>query len=113
MTQSEFIKKVAALADLSEAAAGRAIKGVTAAIVQTVAADRTVRIPGLGIFTRSTRAAHRGRNPQTGKSIDIAATNVLRFRAGRAAKTMLNPPPSKPRAATRSRRSVSRPQPAR
>jgi DNA-binding protein HU-beta len=112
MTQSELVKKVAELADLSEAAAGRAIKGMAAAIVQAVAAGQTVRIPGLGIFTRSTRPAHRGRNPQTGESIDIAATNVLRFRAGRAARTALNPPLPKRRATTRSRSRASLPHPA-
>jgi DNA-binding protein HU-beta len=111
MTQAELIKKVAELADLSEVAAGRAIKGMTVAILQTAGAGQIVRIPGLGIFTRSTRLAHRGRNPQTGESIDIAATNMLRFRAGKAARTVLNPPPPKPRATTRGRRGVSRPQP--
>jgi DNA-binding protein HU-beta len=113
MTQAELIKKVAELADLSEVAAGRAIKGMTAAIVRSVAAGQIVRIPDLGIFSRSTRPAHRGRNPRTGESIDIAATNVLRFRAGKAARTVLNPPLLKPRATTRSRRGVLRPQPAR
>jgi DNA-binding protein HU-beta len=113
MTQSGLIKKIAELADLSEVAVGRAIKGMTAAIVQTVAAGQIIRIPGLGIFIRSTRPAHRGRNPQTGESIDISATNVLRFRAGKAARAVLNPPPRRPRAMTRSRRGVSRSQPAR
>jgi DNA-binding protein HU-beta len=113
MTQSELVKKIAELADLSEAAASRAIKGMTAAIVQTVASGQTIRIPDLGTFSRSARPAHRGRNPQTGESINVAATNVLRFRAGRAARTVLNPTPPKPRATTRSHRRVSQPQPAR
>jgi nucleoid DNA-binding protein len=63
VTQSELVKKVGELADLSEAAAARAIKGITAAIVQTVAAGQAVRIPGLGIFTGSTRPVPRGPKP--------------------------------------------------
>ena len=49
-----------------------------------------VQIPGFGSFTVSRRAARTGRNPQTGESIDIAASNNVRFKAGKALKDSVN-----------------------
>jgi DNA-binding protein HU-beta len=50
---------------------------------------------GLGVFNVAARPAREGRNPQTGESIEIAASKAVRFHAGKAVKDALNPPAPK------------------
>ena len=54
-----------------------------------------VRVSGLGIFNVAARPARQGRNPQTGETIEIAASKAVRFHAGKAVKDALNPPTAK------------------
>ena len=82
MNKTELIEIVATEADLSKAAAGKALEAVTAAIVKAVSKGDTVTLIGFGTFKSSKRAARTGRNPQTGKELKIAATTVPRFTAG-------------------------------
>jgi DNA-binding protein HU-beta len=75
---------VAALADRlgDRGAAALAVDELLDVIVRAVHAGDSVTISGFGVFERRERAARTGRNPQTGASIQLAATNVPAFRAG-------------------------------
>jgi DNA-binding protein HU-beta len=82
MKKSELIDATAAEADISKAAAGRALDAIMSAVVKAVAKGDTVTLVGFGTFKSSKRAARTGRNPQTGKELKIPATTVPRFTAG-------------------------------
>lgn len=86
MNKSELIDAIAKDADLSKAAAERALSATIDAVVKAVAKGDTVTLVGFGTFKSSKRAARTGRNPQTGKEIKIAATTVPRFTAGASFK---------------------------
>jgi DNA-binding protein HU-beta len=93
--QSELIEKVAQATELNQAAAGQAVKAVVNAVLDALLAGEAVRVSGLGIFNVAARPARQGRNPQTGETIQIAATKAVRFHAGKAVKDALNPPTPK------------------
>ena len=82
MNKSELIEVAAAKADISKAAAGRALDAILATVVKAVGTGDTVTLVGFGTFKSSKRAARTGRNPQTGAELKIAATTVPRFTAG-------------------------------
>ncbi|MCK9389781.1 MAG: HU family DNA-binding protein [Betaproteobacteria bacterium] len=82
MNKSELIEITAKEADISKAAAEKALSAVMAAIVKAVSKGDSVTLVGFGSFKSSKRAARIGRNPQTGKELKIAATTVPRFTAG-------------------------------
>ena len=111
MNQSELIEKVARATELNRAAAGQAVKAVVNAILDALLAGEAVRVSGLGIFNVAARPAREGRNPQTGETIQIAASKVVRFHAGKAVKEALNPPPPKgapPKKSASSKKSAAR-----
>jgi DNA-binding protein HU-beta len=110
MNQSELIEKVAQATELNQAAAGQAVKAVANAILDALLAGEAVRVSGLGIFKVAARPARQGRNPQTGETIKIAASKVVRFHAGKAVKDALNPPTPKsaPRKKTAPQKSAVR-----
>jgi len=87
MNKSELIEVAASEADISKAAAGRALDAILEAVVKVVAKGDSVTLVGFGTFKSSKRAARTGRNPQTGKEIKIAATTVPRFTAGAGFKS--------------------------
>ena len=87
MNKSELIEQVAAAADLSKAAAEKAVAALINTVVKTVYKGDTVALIGFGTFKSSKRAARVGRNPATGKELKIAATTVPRFTAGATFKT--------------------------
>ena len=93
MNQSELIERVAQASELSQAAAGQAVKAVVNTILDSLAAGEPVRVSGLGTFNVAERPARQGRNPQSGETIKIAASRAVRFRPGKAAKDALNPAP--------------------
>jgi DNA-binding protein HU-beta len=95
MNQSELIGKVAQATELNQAAAGQAVKAVVNVILDALVAGDAVRVSGLGVFNVAARPARKGRNPQTGEAIQIAASKAVRFHAGRAVKDALNPPTPK------------------
>jgi len=97
MNQSELIERVARASELSQAVAGQAVKAVVNAILDSLAAGEQVRVSGLGTFNVAERPAREGRNPQSGETIKIAASKAVRFRAGKAAKDVLNPRTKAPR----------------
>jgi DNA-binding protein HU-beta len=91
MNQSELIERVARESELSQAAAGQAVKAVVNTILDSLAAGEPVRVSGLGTFNVAERPARQGGNPQSGETIKIAASKAVRFRPGKAAKDALNP----------------------
>ena len=82
MNKSDLIDMIAADADLSKAAAGRALDSVVATITKAVAAGDSVALVGFGTFKSADRAAREGKNPKTGEKLEIAATTVPKFSAG-------------------------------
>ncbi len=90
MNKQELIEQVAKGADISKAAAGKAVNAFTASVTKALKKGDSVTLIGFGTFVVSKRAARTGRNPQTGKEIKIAARNAPRFRAGKALKDALN-----------------------
>lgn len=90
MNKSQLIDKIAAGADISKAAAGRALDAVIASVTDSLKAGDDVALVDFGSFTVRERSARTGRNPQTGKEIKIAAAKVPAFRAGKALKDAVN-----------------------
>jgi DNA-binding protein HU-beta len=82
MNKSELIDAIAAGADITKAAAAKALDTAVQTIVTTVAKGDAVTLVGFGTFKSAARAAREGRNPQTGKALKIAATTVPKFTAG-------------------------------
>ncbi len=90
MNKSELIDAMADSADISKAAAGRALDGFIDAITNAVKTGDTVSIVGFGTFLLRERAARTGRNPKTGKTIEIAASKAPAFKAGKGFKDAVN-----------------------
>ncbi len=90
MNKAELIDAVARAADLSKAAAARALDGILEGIAKALKAGHVVTLVGFGTFKVSHRAARKGRNPQTGKEIMIKARKVPVFRGGKALKDAIN-----------------------
>ncbi|MBW7900982.1 MAG: HU family DNA-binding protein [Rhodocyclaceae bacterium] len=86
MNKSELIDAIAAGADISKAAAGRALDAAVAAITTAVAKGDNVTLVGFGSFKAAKRAARTGKNPKTGAAIKIPATTVPKFSAGASFK---------------------------
>ena len=86
MNKSDLINAVANDAELSKAAAGRAVDSVLAQITATIANGDTVALVGFGTFKGTDRAERKGKNPKTGEALTIAATRVPTFKAGLALK---------------------------
>ena len=82
MNKSELIDAIAADAGISKVAAKKALESVTENVAKTLKKGDRVSLVGFGSFSVSKRAARDGRNPQTGKTIKIAAKNVVKFKAG-------------------------------
>lgn len=86
MKKDELVQAVADAADLTKADADRALSAVVDAVTGAVASGQKVQIPGLGTFEPRERSAREGRNPQTGETLQIAATTVPGFKAATAFK---------------------------
>jgi DNA-binding protein HU-beta len=86
MNKSELIDQIAKSADISKAAAGRALDAAMAAVKSSLKKGGMVTLVGFGTFYVGKRAARSGRNPRTGASIKIRAAKVPKFRAGKALK---------------------------
>ena len=90
MNKSELVAAVAELAGLSKADAEKATDATFAAISSALKDNDDVRLVGFGTFSVAARPAREGRNPQTGKSIQIAASRQPKFSAGKALKDVVN-----------------------
>ena len=90
MNKSELIEAMAASADISKIAAGRALEGALEAIEKALKKGDIVTLVGFGSFYAGKRAARTGRNPRTGADIKIKAAKVPKFRSGKALKDSVN-----------------------
>jgi DNA-binding protein HU-beta len=90
MNKGELIEAVAAAADLTKADATKAVEAVLEAVTRTLKKGDQVSIVGFGSFSVKSRAARQGRNPKTGATIDIPASRVPGFKAGKALKDAVN-----------------------
>ena len=90
VNKSELIDQIASDADLSKAAAGRALDAAVAAVSKALKKGSTVTLVGFGTFYVGKRAARTGRNPRTGAAIKIKSAKVPKFRAGKALKDAVN-----------------------
>lgn len=90
MNRTELIECIAYDAQISTAAAGRALKSVTEAIARALKKGDTVQIVGFGTFSAKKLPARTGRNPRTGEAIKIAEKRTPKFVPTKALKDALN-----------------------
>ena len=90
MNKNDLVAAVASSTGLSKSDAAKAIDGTVNAITAALQGGGEVRLVGFGTFSVSHRKATTGRNPRTGEKIDIAATNVPKFKSGKALKAAVN-----------------------
>lgn len=90
MNKADMIDHVMNSADISKAAAGKAVDAMLDGVADTLRSGGTVTLVGFGTFSVSDRAARTGRNPQTGETINIAASKSPKFKAGKALKDAVN-----------------------
>jgi DNA-binding protein HU-beta len=90
MNKNDLVAAVAEDSGLSKADAAKAVDGVFDAITSSLKDGSEVRLVGFGTFSVSRRQATTGRNPRTGESIQIPASNQPKFKAGKGLKTAVN-----------------------
>lgn len=90
MNKTELIDKIAADANITKAAAGRAVESLVEGICDSLKAGDRTTLAGFGTFTVSERKGRVGRNPQTGAEIQINPKKVVRFRPGKELDELLN-----------------------
>ncbi len=90
MNKAELIDAVADAADISKAAAARSVDTVLEVITESLKGGNSVTLVGFGTFNTRRREARTGRNPRTGEPIQIKASNLAVFKAGKALKDALN-----------------------
>ncbi|MEN9722535.1 MAG: hypothetical protein RJB38_521 [Pseudomonadota bacterium] len=86
MNKAQLIEAVASAANVTKADAENVLNATLESIKKTVKKGEDVTLIGFGTFTVSKRQARAGRNPQTGKEIEIPAMTVPKFRPGREFK---------------------------
>ena len=89
MNKSELIDHIAHQADISKAAATRALDAIVGGVKSTLKKSGSVTIVGFGTFAVTKRAARTGRNPRTGAAIKIKAAKVPKFKPGKALRDAL------------------------
>ncbi|MDQ3057718.1 MAG: HU family DNA-binding protein [Pseudomonadota bacterium] len=90
MNKTELVDAVADASELSKADAARAVDALVSVITGALKKGDTVTLVGFGTFQVRARAARTGRNPKTGDSITIKASNNPAFKAGKALKDAVN-----------------------
>ena len=90
MNKAELIDAIADAADLSKASAGHALDAAIESITKALKKGDSVTLVGFGTFSVRKRAARTGRNPRTGETIQIKASKVPGFKAGKALKDAIN-----------------------
>lgn len=86
MNKSELIDEIAAQAEISKAAAGKALDAAVVTITNALKSGDPVTLVGFGTFYVGERSARNGRNPRTGDTIEIKAAKQPKFRAGKSLK---------------------------
>jgi DNA-binding protein HU-beta len=90
MNKSELIAAIAEHANLTKADTSRALDGLLKIIETTLASGNSVALVGFGSFEVKARAERKGRNPQTGEEITIAAAKIPSFKPGKGLKDAVN-----------------------
>jgi DNA-binding protein HU-beta len=90
VNKTELVEHMAKHAEISKAAAGRALESLMGAVRTTLKKGGTVALVGFGTFAVGKRAARVGRNPKTGAALKIKAAKVPKFRPGKGLKEALN-----------------------
>lgn len=90
MNKAELIDRIAVSAEISKAAAGRALDATITTVKASLKKGGSVSLVGFGTFYVGKRAARVGRNPQTGATLKIKAAKVPKFRAGKGLKDAVN-----------------------
>lgn len=90
MNKTELTAAMAEQAEISKKDAEKALKAFTDVVSEELKKGGKVQLVGFGTFEVSERAAREGRNPQTGKSMKIAASKAPKFKAGKALKDLVN-----------------------
>ena len=90
MNKTELVAAMADQAGLSKKDAEAALKAFTDVVAAELKKGEKIQLVGFGTFEVSERAAREGRNPQTGKSMKIAASKAPKFKAGKALKDSVN-----------------------
>jgi DNA-binding protein HU-beta len=86
VNKAELITSVSEKSELTKKDAEKAVNAILESISEALAAGDKIQLVGFGTFETRERSARKGRNPQTGAEIEIAATNVPVFKAGKALK---------------------------
>lgn len=86
MNKSELIEAIANGSGVTKAAASKVLEVFMATVTDVLKSGDQLVIPGFGSFSTGLRAARTGRNPQTGKVIEIKASRVAKFKAGKTLK---------------------------
>ena len=90
MNKAELFARVAARTSMSRPSAHAAVSAVFSTIAEALASGEIVRIAGFGTFSTRSRPARQGRNPLTGESIAIAASNTPTFEPGKSLRDTIN-----------------------
>ena len=90
VNKAEIIDSIAAQADISKVAAGKALQALLESVTSALRGGKSVSLLGFGTFSVKARAARTGRNPKTGAPIQIEAANVPLFKAGKSLKDAVN-----------------------
>ena len=90
MNKTELIAAIAEKTELSRKDAEKALKAFTEVVEEELTKGEKIQLVGFGTFEVSERAAREGRNPQTGETMQIAASKSPKFKAGKALKDAIN-----------------------
>ena len=90
MNKTELVAAIAEKTELSRKDAEKALKAFTEVVEEELKKGEKIQLVGFGTFEVSERAAREGRNPQTGETMQIAASKSPKFKAGKALKDAIN-----------------------
>ena len=90
MNKAELVAAIAEKTELSKKDSEKALKAFIDVVTEESIKGEKIQLVGFGTFEVTERAAREGRNPQTGKTMEIAACKAPKFKAGKALKDMLN-----------------------
>lgn len=90
MNKTELVAAIAAKAELSKKDSEKALAAFVEVVTEELKKGEKVQMVGFGTFEVSERAAREGRNPQTGKTMEIKASKAPKFKAGKALKDAVN-----------------------
>lgn len=92
MNKGDLVDKVAAKATVTKKQADAVLTAILEVVMEAVANDDKVTLVGFGSFEARERKAREGRNPKTGEKMEIPATRVPAFSAGKQFKELVAPP---------------------